>query len=331
MPAPQSIESGGQTAQKPTQAHSSLMTILVASDFSASSTAALNWATDLAKAHNAQVVVVHAIDTELPAIAEAQGPITQHVRHKMKMIHGSIKANGVAGRTDFESGKPWDVIAKIAKETDADLIVIGAHGTSKLSERVLGTVADRLIRITSTPVLVHRESKSQAKHPVRTVLAATDFSEEAALGISAAVRLLRGAKEPARLVLFHAIALFINYGDFTTPVTVPQYWDDAERSAAQRLETLAASLRSERLQVEVRTFRGYPADAILHEAATMNADLIAIGTVGRGGLNRFFMGSVAERVLHHATCPVLTVRKPGADEPIRLSAERPDPASPPHG
>jgi nucleotide-binding universal stress UspA family protein len=184
----------------------------------------------------------------------------------------------------------------------------------------MGTVADRLIRSASIPVLVHRASAKPGRG-LRTVLAATDFSEEAALAISAAVQLLRGSVKPARLVLFHSVALAINYGDFNTPMTIPQYWDETERTAARQMESLAASLRCNQLQVDVKTFRGYPAEAILHEAEMISADLVAIGTVGRTGLNRFFMGSVAERVLHHAKCPVLTVRKPDSDEPIRLSAD----------
>ena len=155
---------------------------------------------------------------------------------------------------------------------------------------------------------------------MRTALAATDFSEEAALAISAAVRVLRGAAEPARLVLFHTVALVINYGDGVVPVTIPQYWDELERTAALQLEMLAAS-RSSRLQVDVRTFRGYPVEGILHEAEAINADLIAIGTTGHSGMSRFLMGSVAERVLHHATCPVLAVRKLDSSEPIRLSVD----------
>jgi nucleotide-binding universal stress UspA family protein len=310
-----------QARRPSTQPALALQTIVFATDFSDNAARALEWATELARTHSAQIVVVHAIDTELPALAEATEPVAKHVRRQLETIQERLKAGKLRVQTKDVVGRPWDVIAKVAKEANADLIVIGAHGKSKFSQRVLGTAADRLIRTTSTPVLVHRVTTSKAARAMPTVLAATDFSEDAALAISAAVRLLCGAKSPARLVLFHTVALPISYLDVNVPMPVPQYWDDAERTAARRLETIAASLRSDRLQVEVKTFRGYPAEAILHEAEMINADLIAIGTVGRTGLNRFFMGSVAERVLHHAECPVLTVRKPDANEPIRLSAE----------
>lgn len=289
-----------------------LSTIVVATDFSDNATAALDWAIDLAKAHAAKIVLVHAIETELPALTEATGPIDTYVRKELEAVSKRLSAAHVLAQTEFDRGRPWSVIAGIATKANADLIVVGAHGKSKF--RPLGTVADRLIRTTSIPVLVHR-ARADGALGVRTVLAATDFSDEAALAMETALGLLSRSSETARLVLFHAVPL-VNIYDLNTAVHYPTYWDDAERAGGLRLETLAATLRRQRLQgadhlqVEGKTSRGFPSEAILSEAQTIHADLIALGTVGRSGLNQFFMGSVAQRVLHHAQCPVLVVRKP---------------------
>jgi nucleotide-binding universal stress UspA family protein len=296
-----------------------LSTIVVATDFSENGTAALDWAINLAKAHAARIVLVHAVDAELPVRAEAMGPIDTYVRQRLEAASNRLSEMDMLAQTEFDWGRPWSVIAAIASKTKADLIVVGAHGTSKF--RLLGTVADRLIRTTSIPVLVHRpgaDAALQGGDGVRTVLAATDFSDEAALAMETAVALLSGSARPARLVLLHAVPLMnlydlghdLNMGG----AALPAYWDDAERAAAQRLETLATALHSDRLQVEVKTFRGYTSEAILDEADATKADLIALGTVGRSGLNKFFMGSVAQRVLHHAKCPVLVVRRPESRE-----------------
>lgn len=300
-----------------------LATIVVATDFSDNATAALDWAIDLAKAHAARIVLVHAVETELPALTEAVRPIDTYVRQELETVRKRLTSAHVQAQTEFDRGRPWSVIAAIATTARADLIVVGAHGTSKF--RLLGTVADRLIRTTSIPVLVHR-ARTDGAVGVRTVLAATDFSDEAILAMETAVGLLDGSTEPAlggaRLVLFHAVPLMSIYDldlPASLPMSLPTYWDDTESAAAERLETLAAALRSNRLQVEVKTFRGYPSEAIVHEAEAAQADLIALGTVGRSGLNQFFMGSVAQRVLHHAQCPVLVVRKPEAHEQSCLS------------
>ena len=137
-----------------------LGTIVVATDFSANAAAALDWAVGLAKTHNAKVLVAHVIDTALPALTEAQGPIAEHVRRELETIRQTASASEVEVHTAFERGKPWEAISRISKDANADLIVMGAHGQSRFSERVLGTIADRLIKSTSIPVLVHRESKT---------------------------------------------------------------------------------------------------------------------------------------------------------------------------
>jgi nucleotide-binding universal stress UspA family protein len=294
-----------------------LSTIVVATDFSESAMAALDWAINLANAHAAKIVLVHAVETELPALAEAMGPIDTHVRKELETVSKRLSAAHVLAQSEFDRGRPWSVIAAIARNARADLIVVGAHGKSKF--RMLGSVAHRLIRSTSIPVLVHR-ARADATLGVRTVLAATDFSEEATLATETAMGLPGDLMEPARLVLFHAVPL-MNIYDISMAAPLPSYWDEMEHAAAQRLETLASALRSDGLQVEVKTSRGFPSEAILQEAEATRADLIALGTVGRSGLNQLFMGSVAERVLHHAKCPVLVVRKPEPGEQRDLLTE----------
>ena len=184
------------TATQRTDAHASarnqatpLRTIVVATDFSEYSAEALTWACDLAAAHNAQIVLVHAIDMELAAMAE-EGLLEHHVHNKLQRLRDLHR---IKGRIAFSPGKAWEVIGNVAKGANADLIVIGADGQSKLSERMLGTVADRLIKTTSIPVLVYRTQESKAGKGIRTALAACDFSEESALAISAVVRLLKGS------------------------------------------------------------------------------------------------------------------------------------------
>ena len=313
MTAMQTIE----TPHPKTGPQASLKTIVVGTDFSENAAKALKWVNDIAKAHGAKVVLAHAIETELPALAD-QGLLTHHIERKLECLRD---LHQLAGQPAFAPGKPWEVINKIARERKSDLIVVGAHGESTYSERFLGTVADRLIKTTSIPVLVYRQGSIAGSRAIRTVLAATDFSEEAAVAISAAVNLLHGSNEPARLVLFHAAPLMISYSDINIAASNPQFWDDAERQAAHQLDSLAASLSSDRLQVQVKTSRGYPVDGILAEAQNIGADLIVIGTLGRTGLTRFLIGSVAEQVLHRSTCSVLTARRPDPSEPIRMSIE----------
>jgi len=295
---------------------------VVATDFSDSAAAALEWAVDLANAHEAKIVLAHAIETELPALAESAGRINTFVREKLEAAGKRLTDAHVLAQTEYDQGRPWRVIADIASKAHADLIVVGTHTKSKF--RMLGRVVDRLIRTTSIPVLVHRAGADDARKDaserarettlgIRTVVAATDFSDEATLALKTAMGLLsvsiESAQPPIRLVLFHAVPAK-NIYDFHTPAYYPAYWGDMERVANAELKTLADKWRSDQLQVETKLLRGNASEAILDEAHAIQADLIAIGTVGRSGLSRFLMGSVAQRVLHHANCPVLVVRKP---------------------
>ncbi|MCI0366599.1 MAG: universal stress protein [Phycisphaerales bacterium] len=297
--------------------------ILVGADFSDNTSNALKWATELAASLHAEIILVHAIDSDLPAIAHAREQLSQRFRDKLDALGAQLKVRGVKASSECRIGKAWQVIPLAAQEHHVDLIVLGAHGRSSMAERFLGSTAARVIKTTSIPVLtIHRGMSSKVgQNPIRTILVTTDFSEEASLATSMAARLLKASGKPSRLILLHTVALLVDHGIPDIPMPIPHYWDEAERTAAKQLETMAAGLKSDLLQVEVKTFRGYPAESILHEAQALKADLIAMGTQGRTGINRFFMGSVAERVLHHAPCPVLTVRKPDADEPIRLSAD----------
>lgn len=84
--------------------------------------------------------------------------------------------------------------------------------------------------------------------------------------------------------------------------------DDFVRAAREYLETVAADLRSDGLSVSILTGEGPVAEAILEAAADAGVDMIVMSTHGRGGVSRWVYGSVADRVLQAATCPVLLVR-----------------------
>jgi nucleotide-binding universal stress UspA family protein len=84
--------------------------------------------------------------------------------------------------------------------------------------------------------------------------------------------------------------------------------DTMTEEAKTTLDEAAARLRTSSLQVETVVLKGAPADAILSYAKERQIDLIVMSTHGRTGLARLVFGSVAENVLHHASCPVLLVR-----------------------
>jgi len=282
--------------------------ILVATDFSENARKALQWATRLAKMHDATLVLTHVCSavsfTSLPLRLQEQ------ITAGIDAMRREVSAAGVTSVVEIRSGHPWSEIHTVEREERIDLIVQGARGNTPFDRLALGSTADRVLRLATCPVLTVHPDDAEAPDTIESVLVATDFSEESALATSAAVRLLRGASSSGRLVLMHACNL-------------PFADDDqaqAELNAAHhRLESVANELRSDTVDVHPVTRIGYPARILEAQAAEMSADLIALGTHGRTGLRHFLLGSIAERVLHHANCPVLTVRRPHTDDPVRLS------------
>ena len=144
----------------------------------------------------------------------------------------------------------------------------------------------------------------------RRILHPTDFSRASAPALRRAVALARACRAP--LVLVHVMtppSPFI--GEGTLPSSYADLLILARRSARRRLTAALARVRRKRVRARAIFAEGLPADEILRAARRTRADLIVMGTHGRTGVSRVFMGSVAERVVRESRCPVLTVRAHG--------------------
>lgn len=148
-------------------------------------------------------------------------------------------------------------------------------------------------------------------HPmqIKTILVATDFSEDAEAAIEAAVEMAKtfGAK----LELFHAYyievpSVYAGFGgDFSLPGDI---LDPIREGAQASMAELVKRVATRGVNVDGRVAMERPAKAILEEAERLLADLIVIGTRGLSGFEHFMLGSTADRVIRMAQCPVLTVR-----------------------
>lgn len=141
------------------------------------------------------------------------------------------------------------------------------------------------------------------------IVVPTDFSECAREAWSMAKRL--GAGSGSELVLTHVLTEIPRFGEGLFIIESATKIEDAARKWAEAaLEDWAAKARAEGLRVRVALRTGLAHDEIVGLARDERADLIVIGTHGRGGMNRVLLGSVADRVVRLAPCPVLTVREP---------------------
>ena len=133
-----------------------------------------------------------------------------------------------------------------------------------------------------------------------------DFSDHSAAVIEWAAHL--AVEHGSRIVLLHAYHLPVEFQQLEGAYLPPDFWSNVKAEAEQSLGRFAANLKKRGLEVEAVVREGYAATAIVDEAASQGADLIVIGTHGLSGLKHLLLGSIAERVVQKADCPVLTVK-----------------------
>jgi nucleotide-binding universal stress UspA family protein len=142
--------------------------------------------------------------------------------------------------------------------------------------------------------------------PVTNILVATDFSDAASHAVDFATRLALALEAPLHIVHAYTPVTFVAPdGLVLAPV-----FDDAQvkHALARSLEGLADSARQRGVHaVESQLLVGPASSEILHAAEARHCDLIVISTHGRGGVPRMVLGSVADKVVRKATCPVLTI------------------------
>ena len=141
---------------------------------------------------------------------------------------------------------------------------------------------------------------------IRKILVPIDFSDSASSIIEWAAYLARESK--SQLVLFHAYHLPVEFQQLEGAYLPPDFWANVKSEAEASLARYETELRESGHSVESVVREGYAATAIVDEANELGADLIVIGTHGLSGLKHMLLGSVAERVVQKAPCPVLTVK-----------------------
>ena len=142
----------------------------------------------------------------------------------------------------------------------------------------------------------------------RRILHASDFSPASAPAFASAVAAAR--KDRAELLLVHVMGPVLPpMGDgYIAPLVYEDLDRAARRQAQRQLDRLVRKARRAGVRVTPLLREGSPADEIARAARSKRADVVVMGTHGRTGLPRLFLGSVAERVVGTAPCPVLTVR-----------------------
>lgn len=282
--------------------------ILVLADFSACSQKALLYAVNIARLHKSKLTVLHIVS---PRPGMAQDPRRDEAVRaawcEMKKREADVFSKGVSRDIPYQllvrRGKTWNVISRILKLQNTDLIVMGSHGKTGLKKAILGSFAEAVFRRAPCPVLTVGPSiPDQAVSAApEHILFPTDESHASKAAEPYAYQL--GRAPAAQLTLLNVVhtGLLPNgkSGD-----------DERLQRAKEHLQAtgLYAAWRQGGVTPSVVVEVGSKVKTILHVADTTGADLIILGISGKGTAPGKFEWADAYQVVCSAHCPVLTVR-----------------------
>jgi nucleotide-binding universal stress UspA family protein len=143
---------------------------------------------------------------------------------------------------------------------------------------------------------------------IRRILVAVDFSEHSRRALDDAIALAK--KFGAELHLLHCYQVYpVEAVGYPYYVAVPESYDRAiQEGARAQLSSWLEKVSAQGVRAEQHLEVDHPSHGIVALAEKLSADLIVVGTYGLTGLKHALLGSVAERVIRHAPCPVLTVK-----------------------
>lgn len=293
-------------------------TILVPTDGSDHAVRAAEHGLYLARAFDATVHLLTVVDVQAAAgLFDAGGVDRAFVERLEASGEEAIDATeAVAGETDrvrtaMVRGTPSEAITEYAGEHGVDMIAMGTHGRTGLDRYVAGSVTERVVRRADVPVLTTRATeRNPAASGYDEVLVPTDGSDHAAAaadhGLAIAERV--GAR-------VHALNV-IELGRVTSARAPAADLRDRLEAEGERVTgTVATRAREVGLDAVTAVREGSPAKVLLGYADDHDVDLIAMGTAGRTGLDRYLVGSTTARTLRRADAAVLAINAGARDRP----------------
>ena len=285
------------------------MRVLIALDWSEQAFAAVREVSYLYDLQ--EVILVHGIDLgmfQYPIVADMSnmqgyGEFRKAMENAGQQLldHTTtlLPSERLSIRRVCEFAKPASLILDRARDSGADLIVIGGRGRGRVGEFVLGSVSHRVALHASCSTLIVKEREG----PVKRVVVAVEGQEDGAR--IKAWLLAHPFKNTVDLTIVSVVRPIPSTDPFNL-FPVQDWTDIALRSAEDLVKGLAAALMDHRYTVGTQVTIGDPTSILTERAHT--ADLLIIGSHGRKGLERFLLGSISHALLHGVPCPVLVVR-----------------------
>jgi nucleotide-binding universal stress UspA family protein len=287
-------------------------TILAATDFSETADKAARLARDLGRRFDAAIQMLHVV-----VIFDDAHIDDEHRRHLDALMENAGETRRAAMENDAEARTgvditshlvrgitPGETIVESASNLGSDLIVMGTHGRRGLSHMLLGSVAERVVRTATVPVLTVRSDATVNPDGIRRILVPHDFSEASATAIGHAVEWARAIE--AEITLLHVVEPVVYPEFYSVDVLPDDLMGRLTARSEKALETAAADL-TESVPTRTAVAVGRAAETITAFADPDDFDLVVMATRGLSGIEHALLGSVAESVLRRCRVPMLTI------------------------
>lgn len=296
--------------------------ILFPTDFSENSEHAALYAKALAARSGGTIDCVYVVDMGYDlngptggvyaTAADMQRSSDAILAHAQEELDALVRKEHLLGAevvAHLRAGHAAEEIVKLSVELETDLIVMSTRGRSALNRLIFGGTCDKVLRLASAPVLTVKAEEHEFVHgekhsiDIKRVLCPVDFSHFSHAALPLASNLCR--EFGATAILAHVVDSRMDYPDWTAQVALNNSANVA-KSAEKDIAKVAAELTG--FPVEQNVSVGIPYRTLVDLANSENIDLIVMPTHGRHGLSHALLGSVAEKMVRYASCPVLTVR-----------------------
>ena len=264
--------------------------LLVATDGSEFSKSAIREAMNLAKQCSSKLIALSVVKTN-PEFEDLVPQVIEKLEKEVIRYLESIKNRASRENVDCEiivrlSEEPYQDIIDEAAKNQVNMIIVGTHGRTGLKRLMMGSVTAKVIGHATCNVLVVPVT---AKVECKNILIATDGSR---YSDAAAIEAIGVSKRCGSSLIVISVATS----------------DEEIKSAEDNVKKVVELAEKEGIKTDGLAVKGIPYEAIVDASKRKGADLIVVGSHGRTGLERLFMGSVTERVIGHSESAVLVVR-----------------------
>ena len=285
------------------------MRVLIALDWSEEAFAGVREVTYLYALR--EVILVHGIDlgmfqnplvadmSNLQGYGEFRTAMAQAGRQLLDHTTTLLPSENLSITRVCKFAKPASLILDTARESGAELIVMGARGRGRVGELVLGSVSHRVAMHAPCSTLIVKDREG----PVKKVVVAVEGPEDGAR--IKAWLLAHPFKQAVHLTIVSVVPAIPATDPFTI-FPVENLTAAALGAAEEMVKSLAGKLEGQRYTIRTQVSVGDPLSTLTAQAH--QADLLMIGSHGRQGFERFLLGSISHALLHASPCPILVVR-----------------------